>query len=90
MKLEPTVDVNHETCHKNCGDTSIVSRKQESMVRRTIANVVKQEQEARKKTGYRCEDCRDNALLSMAYAMGMCIADSYREDGRESYGFIPM
>ena len=47
----------NETCDKNCGDTSIVSRKQEamvrrtiaSMVRRTIANVVNQEQEAHKK-----------------------------------------
>ena len=43
-----------ETCDNNCGDTSIVPREQEaivrrtiaSMVRRTIANVVKQEQEA--------------------------------------------
>ena len=37
---------------------------------------------------YRYEDCRDNATLSMAYAMSMCIADAYQEDGRKACGFI--
>ena len=37
-----------ETCDNNCGATSIVPREQEAMVRKTIANVVKQKQEAHK------------------------------------------